>query len=211
MPSNSVCASKSFVMSDTQRKDPKAEPTWRRMLMAMSTEFVGIHPRLHAYNALSRLLPAVGAGAERAALLRGMGFSVGSGTEIEGELRMTGPRHLPAQLRIGTGCYIGPECLFDLSERLTLGDNVTVEPGVMLLTVTHELDIAAHRAGPLVPNPVTIGNGVWLRARCIVLPGVKVGDGAVVEAGAVVNKDVAPNTRVGGIPAVPLETLKAEP
>jgi acetyltransferase-like isoleucine patch superfamily enzyme len=54
---------------------------------------------------------------------------------------------------------------------------------------------------------VVVRRGAWLRARSIVLPGVTVGEGAIVEAGAVVNKDVAPHTRVGGIPAVQLEVL----
>ena len=48
---------------------------------------------------------------------------------------------------------------------------------------------------------MSIGKGVWLGARCTILPGVTVGDGAVVAAGAVVVRDVAPHTVVGGVPA----------
>jgi len=77
----------------------------------------------------------------------------------------------------------------------------------MVLTSTHELDLPEHRAGKIVTTPVSIGEGAWLRARSVILPGVKVGAGAVVEAGAVVNKDVEPNSRVSGIPAAKLETL----
>jgi maltose O-acetyltransferase len=62
----------------------------------------------------------------------------------------------------------------------------------------------------LILNPVVIQEGAWLRARCIILPGVTIGAGAVVEAGAVVNKDVPANTRVGGVPAVKLQTLEVE-
>lgn len=190
------------------RYEPKNEPAWRRFLLAVQTEFVGIHPRLHAYNLAARLVPLGAPGDVRARLLRLAGFNVGEGTQIHGQLHMSGPRGIVPRLAIGAACSIAPDCSFELSEKLTIGDRVTLEPGVMILTSTHELDSAQHRAGVLIPNPVTIGNGVWLRARAMVLPGVKIGDGAVIEAGAVVNKDVAPNARVGGMPAVQLELMK---
>lgn len=190
-----------------QRFDPKSLPVWRRWLLAVQTEFVGVHPRLHAYNVVSRMLPAHAAGDVRAALFRRAGFSVGSGTRIEGSLNVTGPRGLRERLVVGKDCVIADGCVFELTGELTLGDRVTLEPGVMLLTSTHELDAAYHRAGKLVTNPVSIGNGALLRARVVVLPGVKIGEGAIVEAGAVVNKDVPPNTRAGGIPAVNLGPL----
>ncbi len=191
------------------RFEPKDQPAWRRWLLALDTEFVGIHPRLHAFNVAAGLLPRSGSGELRARLFRLAGFHVGQRTRIEGAPKISGPRGLGSRLVIGADCAIAPNCLFELSELLTIGDRVTLEPGVMILTSTHELDHAAHRAGPLIATPVTVGNGVWLRARSIILPGVKIGDGAVVEAGAVVNKDVAPNARVGGVPATALEQLKS--
>jgi maltose O-acetyltransferase len=191
-----------------RRYDPKQEPVWRRLLLAVQTEFVGIHPRVHAYNLAARLVPLGARGDVRARLLRLAGFSVGKDTSIHGPLHMSGPPGMVPRLVIGADCSIASDCSFELSEKLTIGDRVTLEPGVMILTSTHELDSAQHRAGALIPNPVTIGNGVWLRARSMVLPGVKIGDGAVVEAGAVVNKDVLPNARVGGMPAVQLEVMK---
>jgi maltose O-acetyltransferase len=190
------------------RYEPKNEPAWRRFLLAVHTEFVGIHPRLHAYNLAARLVPLGAPGDVRARLLRLAGFEIGAGTQIHGALHMSGPRGIVPRLVIGAACSIAPDCSFELTDKLTIGDRVTLEPGVMILTSTHELDSAHHRAGALVPNPVTIGNGVWLRARAMVLPGVKIGDGAVVEAGAVVNKDVLPNARVGGMPAVQLELMQ---
>jgi maltose O-acetyltransferase len=194
-------------MNDAKRLEPKDWPIWRRALRAVETEVIGIHPRLHAYNVAARLLP-LAAGELRARLLRIAGFHVGPGTRIHGMLSITGPRGLLPRLVIGADCSIAPHCLLDLSELLTIGDRVTIEPGVMILTSTHELDIAAHRAGKIIPSPVKIGDGAWLRARSIILPGVKVGAGAVVEAGAVVNKDVVANTRVGGITATQLDVLK---
>jgi maltose O-acetyltransferase len=77
----------------------------------------------------------------------------------------------------------------------------------MILTSTHELDIREHRAGAVQRSPVVIGDGAWLGARCVILPGVTVGAGSIVNPGAVVNKDVAAHTRVGGMPAMQLEVL----
>jgi acetyltransferase-like isoleucine patch superfamily enzyme len=193
-------------MTETVIPPPRG-PAWRRAAVALKNEVVGVHPRLHAYNLAARLLPARASGELRARLLRLVGFEVGAGTSIEGELRLTGDRVVVSRLVIGRDTTIGGECTFDLLETLTIGDRVTIEPGVMILTSTHELDAPVHRAGPLILNPVTIGDGAWIRARAIILPGVKIGEGAVVEAGAVVNKSVEPDTRVGGIPANKLEAL----
>ena len=190
------------------RVEPKHLPVWRRVLTAALTEVAGVHPRLHVYNSLAGLLPLRTAGGLRAHLLRLTGVEVGAGAAGEGPLKITGPRGLFKQLRIGADCCIGADCVLDLSESLSIGQRVTLEPGVMILTSTHELDFPQHRAGKVIVNPVSIADGAWLRARCVVLPGVKVGAGAVVEAGAVVNKDVEPNARVGGIPAAKLEVLE---
>jgi len=193
-------------MSNT-RVEPKDQPIWRRVLLAAHTEVVGIHPRLHAYNLAANLLPPRASGELRARLLRLTGALVGSGSKIHGALKISGPGNLMKRLQIGRSCSIGADCVLDLSERLNIADRVTLEPGVMILTSTHELDFPQHRAGKVITNPVSIGEGAWLRARSVVLPGVKIGAGAVVEAGAVVNKDVEPNARVGGIPATKLEAL----
>lgn len=192
------------------RFEPKDLPAWQRALVALRNEFVGIHPRLHVYNLTSGLLLPRASGEFRAQLMRLCGFKLGAGTRVSGPLKISGPRGLLGRLKIGADCEIGADCVLELSDQLTIGDNVSLEPGVMILTSTHELDFPAHRAGKLLLDPVTIGDGAWLRARCIILPGVTIGAGAVVEAGAVVNKSVEPNTRVGGIPAVKLEVLSAD-
>jgi maltose O-acetyltransferase len=182
---------------------------WQRALGVLDTNTWGLHPRLHVYNLVASLV-VPRAGAElRARLLSLVGFQVGTGTRITGPLKISGTRRLKGQLTIGADCWLGPEVILDLVERVTIGDRVTIEPGVMVLTSTHELDLPEHRAGPLIKSPVVIGDGALLRARSIILPGVKIGAGAVVEAGSVVNKDVAPNARVGGSPAVQLEVLAA--
>jgi maltose O-acetyltransferase len=189
------------------RGEPKTLPLWKRALDAVQTEVVGIHPRLHAYNLAAGLLPLRASAELRAQLLRLTGFTVGRGVRINGPLKISGPRGLLKRLQIGEETFIDADCVLDLCENLSIGSRVTLEPGVLILTSTHELDFPKHRAGKLIVNPVSIGDGAWLRARCVILPGVKIGAGAVVDAGSVVNKDVEPNIRVGGIPAVKLEAL----
>jgi acetyltransferase-like isoleucine patch superfamily enzyme len=137
--------------------------------------------------------------------MRAMGFAVGPGTSVLGMPRLTGAdAPLQDNLRIGAECTIGPGCLIEVGEKLTLGDRVRLGTEVLIITTTHELGPKEHRAGPLTRRPVTIGEGAIIGARAILLPGVNVGAGAQVLAGSVVNKDVAPGTRAGGIPAKPL-------
>lgn len=192
---------------NVKREEPKERAAWLRAMSALAIQFVGIHPRLHAYNVATSLLPLNSGNRLRATLLRGLGFDVGEGTEVRGPMKISGPRGIVPRLSIGQNCRIEAECVLELSDALQIGDSVTLEPGVMILTSTHELDFPQHRAGKIITKPVSVGDGAWLRARAIVLPGVNIGAGAIVETGAVVNKDVAPNTRVGGSPAVKLEAL----
>jgi acetyltransferase-like isoleucine patch superfamily enzyme len=171
-------------------------------------ETVGVHPRLIALNLVTGFLPRHRAAEARARLYSIAGFRIGEGTKLQAPPRLNGSTGLFSNLVIGRDCSIDAECVFDLADRITIGDRVTLSPGVMILTSTHELDIREHRAGPLQLAPVNIGDGVWLGARAIILPGVTIGEGAVVNPGSVVNKDVAPQTRVGGSPAVQIEVLK---
>ncbi len=75
----------------------------------------------------------------------------------------------------------------------------------MLATLNHDPD-PAKRAN-LIPSRIVIGRDVWLGANAKVLPGVTIGDGAIVAAGAVVTKDAPPNTVVGGVPAKVIKWL----
>jgi len=174
----------------------------------MLEETTGIHPRLIALNGALALLPRHEAQKTRARLFSLAGFRVGEGTRVAGAPRINGGPKLFSNLVIGRECAIETDCVFDLEERITIGDRVTLSPGVMILTSTHELDIREHRAGPVQLAPVSIGDGAWLGARAIILPGVTIGAGSIVNAGAVVNKDVPAQTRVGGTPAIRIEALE---
>ena len=173
----------------------------------LSEETRNIHPRLRWMYVRDAMLRRRTAQVRRAALMRGSGFSIGEGTLIHGMPRINGPKELFTHLQIGRDCVIDIGVVLDLEERITIGDNVLVGPQAMILTSSHELGPREHRAGPLIRNPVIISDGAWIGARCVILPGVTIGAGAVVEAGSVVNKDVPPNMRFGGIPAKKLDVF----
>lgn len=102
-------------------------------------------------------------------------------------------------IHLGRGVFINAGCKFQDQGGIYLGDRVLVGQNVVLATLNHGMD-PAHR-GDLHPAPIRIGDDVWIGANATVLPGVTIGDGAVVAAGAVVTKDVPAMTVVGGVPA----------
>lgn len=90
---------------------------------------------------------------------------------------------------------------------VTFGDDVMLAPGVLISTATHPLDPIKRRNGIETARPISIGNNVWIGMGAKILDGVTIGDNAVVAAGAVVNKDVAANTLVAGVPIKLVRTL----
>jgi len=186
-----------------------APSTLRKLVSALKVELYGLHPRLHALTLAASVLPRRNATEARARLFALAGFRIGNGTRLHSSPRISGGEDLFSRLVIGESCSIDEDCAFDLEESITIGDRVSIGPGAMILTSTHDLGPREHRAGPTTKSPVTVQDGALLGARSIILPGVTVGAGAVVNPGAVVNKDVLPHTRVGGAPAVQIEVLSA--
>jgi maltose O-acetyltransferase len=152
-------------------------------------------------RAVSQILPQHAFNRVRTMLLRGLGIRISAKSHVAGTLKITGPGSAQKLLSIGPGCYVTGPLHVDLMDAVRIGANVYLGYEVMLITVSHEVGLSAQRCGPSVSGPIDIGNGVWIGSRAIILPGVRVGDGAVVAAGAVVTKDVAPNTLVAGVPA----------
>lgn len=109
----------------------------------------------------------------------------------------------PRKLVIGDNTAIGHRATLDARGGLIVGRNVNFSSEVMIWTAQH--DYRDPQFGTAF-NRVTIGDYAWLGPRCIILPGVTVGKGAVVAAGAVVTKDVEPYAVVGGVPAIQIAT-----
>lgn len=113
-----------------------------------------------------------------------------------------------ACLRIGDGTHIGDYTLIDVCDDVILGPEVALGPFCILYTHDHDHTRAAGAVwkGPLKKAPITIGHGAWVGARVTLLPGVSIGERAVVAAGAVVTQDVPVGAVVGGVPARILKT-----
>lgn len=173
----------------------------KKFLTVAKEEFKGIHLKFFLVKFILRLIPKYVGGRLRVRLLRLAGFEIGKGTIISGTPTVAGLETFYDNLVIGKDCYINVNCHFDISGPIIIEGGVSIGHNVLILTNTHEIGTAYRRAGDLVTRPVHIGSGVWLGARCTILPGITIGEGAVVAAGAMVTKDVPPHTVVAGVPA----------
>lgn len=106
--------------------------------------------------------------------------------------------YAPWNLVIGRYSCIGPRVDIYNKAQVIIGDNVVVSQDAYLCTASHDISTSNMR---LVVKPIAICDGAWVASKAIILPGVTIGEGAVVAAGAVVTKDVEPWTVVGGNPA----------
>ena len=102
------------------------------------------------------------------------------------------------QLVIGENSVINQRCRLDARGFITIGKNVSISPEVHIITADH--DVATDDIGGRT-RPVTIGDFVFVGSRAMILPGVDIGEGGVVAAGAVVTKSVESRDIVAGIPA----------
>jgi acetyltransferase-like isoleucine patch superfamily enzyme len=122
------------------------------------------------------------------------GMNIAQGGVIYGGTEFRSPR----LIHIGRHSIVGNNCLLDGRSGLEIGDNVNISSGVWIWTLHHDVqspDFAITGAKTIIHNRV------WLCSRSTILPGVVIGEGAVVASGAVVTKDVPPYAIVGGIPA----------
>ena len=130
----------------------------------------------------------------RIALLRLFGAKIGKHCAIRNSTKIWQPWNL----ELGDLVAISEECDIYTVDKIKIGDRTTISKGAFLCCAGHDTTSVIME---LTYSPITIGHDAWVASRAIVLPGVKIGDGAVVAAGAVVTKDVEPWTVVGGNPA----------
>lgn len=166
------------------------------------------HARLLFAKLLSAPLPLYTGGRVRAFIFRKLlGFKIGPGTLFFGTPTISGAGNIYANLTIGDHTLINIKCFLDLTGPIDIGSKVAIGAESMLITGTHRVGDPQRRASTLFFEPVKIGDGAWLGSRCVIFPGVTIGNGAIVAAGSVVYKDVAPNTMVGGNPARMMQKL----
>lgn len=105
----------------------------------------------------------------------------------------------PWSIFLGKNSVVNPDCLLDgRGGRLTIGENVDIGPFTHIWTLEHDPNDPNHGTKG---GPVDIEDHVWIASRVTILPGVRIGRGAVVACGSVVTKDVPEKTIVAGIPA----------
>jgi acetyltransferase-like isoleucine patch superfamily enzyme len=119
----------------------------------------------------------------------------------------------PERIDLGDRVFVNRGTLITARTDIHIGDDVLIGPYVVINSGDHNYSDLVQPIGSQGHNvgPIIIGNDVWLGAHCVILRDVKVGDGAVVAAGAVVIDDVPPRTLVAGVPAVPKKLWGPEP
>lgn len=178
-----------------------------RRARGLANELRGIRPLLGLVQLCAALLPRMTFGWLRPFLYRLAGARIGVGTRIYGVVQMEGVGDVAEKLGVGAGCMFTTPLYLNLSAPITIGNEVVIGHHVLIITDGHEIGPAARRCGERVARAVAIEDGAWIGARATLLPGVTVGRGAVVAAGALVNRDVPPDTLVGGVPARVLKVL----
>jgi len=118
-------------------------------------------------------------------------------------------------VRIGRDVYIADDFIIveELggTDQVSLGDRVSIAPRVTLVTSSHANNSRIRAVAPVARGPVTIEEDAWIGAGAVILPGVRIGRGAVVGANSVVTEDVPPLTVVAGLPARPIRQLPPPP
>lgn len=127
-------------------------------------------------------------------MFRIAGGRIGKGSVFYGGSELRCAR----RIRIGCGTSIGHHCILDGRGQLTIGDSVNISTGAWIWTAEHNINASGFEA---VVAPVVIEDYAWISGRTVIMPGVRIGRGAVVATGAVVTKSVADYVVVGGIPA----------
>lgn len=123
------------------------------------------------------------------------------GYEVPGTIKVFPPLYADfgKNIMVGEHVFINACCHFQDHGGVTIGDGCQIGHNVVFATLNHGLD--PEKRASTYPAPIVLGKNVWVGSNATILQGVTIGDNSVVAAGAVVTKDVEPNTVVGGVPA----------
>ncbi|MDO4648187.1 MAG: DapH/DapD/GlmU-related protein [Eubacteriales bacterium] len=124
-----------------------------------------------------------------------------TGKEVDESFGMFPPFYTDCgkNITFGKNVFINAGCKFQDQGGIFVDDGALIGHNVVLATLNHNQ--TPEKRGNVIPKPIHIGKNVWIGANATICQGVTIGDHAIVAAGAVVTKDVAPNTIVGGVPA----------
>jgi acetyltransferase-like isoleucine patch superfamily enzyme len=137
-------------------------------------------------------------------------FSLLIGKPIDKTFAMFPPFYTDCgkNISVGKNVFINSGCRFQDQGGITISDGVLIGHNVVLATLNH--DINPKKRSSMQPAPIIIGKNVWIGANATVVPGVAIGDGAIIAAGAVVTKDVPANVIVGGVPAKIIKNIETD-
>lgn len=152
------------------------------------------------------LLPLID-GDEAVEVLRGIGASIGGRVRVSKGLVLHNVEESGAELYIGSDCHFGRQVFLDLAAPVSIGDRVTISMRCMLITHTGPGDSQCQISRR--HDPIVVEEDTYIGAGAIILPGVRIGAGAVIGAGAIVTREVAPGSVVVGAPARPIRSTMA--
>ncbi|MCE2595997.1 sugar O-acetyltransferase [Motilimonas cestriensis] len=113
-------------------------------------------------------------------------------------------------ISIGDRCFINMGVTMLDNAPITIGNNVLIGPSSQLYTASHPLDFKKRRQWECCNLPIVVEDDVWIGGNVVICQGVTIGARSVVAAGAVVTKDVAPDTLVAGVPAKMIKHIESE-
>jgi len=184
------------ILSVVMPKTEKQKMLAGELYHANDTEIVA--DSLKAHNWCARFNASLGATTpERHALLGEIIGHVGDGVDIRPPFYID----YGYNIRIGAGVFMNFNCIILDVVEVTIGEKTQIGSGVQILTADHPRDPVTRAAGLESGQPVHIGRNVWIGAGALILPGVTIGDDAIIGAGSVVTRDVPPGATAYGNPA----------
>ena len=183
-------------MSDDQSRTEKQRMLDGDLYRAVGPELAADHLRA---DGLLRDYNQTGAEseAERRRILSRLLGACGDGAVVRPPFRCD----YGFNIRLGENVFVNFNCIFLDVVSIEIGDATQIGSMVQILTPDHPRDPALRRRGFESGRPVRIGSNVWIGSGAIVLPGVNIGDDAIVGAGSVVTRDVPAGATVAGNPA----------
>jgi len=108
---------------------------------------------------------------------------------------------------VGENVFLNFDCVLLDCNKIEIGNDVQVGPGVHIYTATHPMDASTRKSGLEQAKAVRIASGVWLGGRSVICPGVSIGENTVVGAGSIVVRDLPANVFAAGNPCKPIRAI----